>query len=77
MLVFSSLPQGPPPKYVLSMQKLLDMGGYDMISEQFSSAMDTDSLWTVVSSTISFVVPSLPHLVKYQLIANCYHLLTD
>lgn len=71
MLVFSSLLQGPPPKYVLSMQKLLDMGGYDLISEQFSSAMDTDSLWTVVSSTISLAVPSLLHLVNYQLIANC------
>jgi hypothetical protein len=53
------------------MQKLLDMGGYDMISEQFSSAMDTDLLWTVVSSTISLAVPSLLHLVNYQLIANC------
>jgi hypothetical protein len=68
---FSSLLQGPPPKYVLSMQKLSDMGGHDMISEQFSSAMDTDSLWTVVSSTISLVVPSLPHFGIYQLIANC------
>jgi hypothetical protein len=47
------------------------MGGHDIISEQFSSAMDTDSLWTVVSSTISLVVPSLPHFVNYQLIANC------